>query len=53
MSLKYVKVTVSNPMKPDFREDLELVVDIGAVLPWIPREVLERIGVKPVLREGF
>ena len=53
MGLTYVKVTVSNPMEPDLREDLELTVDTGAVLPWIPRKVLERIGVKPVLRKVF
>jgi len=53
MGLTYVKVTVSNLMKPDFRGDLELVVDTGAMLPWIPRKVLERIGVKPELRKVF
>ncbi|MEM2153223.1 MAG: hypothetical protein QXS79_04900 [Candidatus Bathyarchaeia archaeon] len=53
MGLTYVKVTVSNPIEPSFKEDLELIVDTGAILPWIPREVLERIGVKPVLRKVF
>jgi len=53
VGLTSVRVTVSNPMKPDFREDLELTVDTGAILPWIPRKVLERIGLKPESRKVF
>ena len=53
VGLTSVRVTVSNPLKPDFREDLELIVDTGAILPWIPRKVLERIGLKPESRKVF
>lgn len=53
MGLTRVRVTVSNPIKPDLKEDLELMVDTGAVLPWVPRGALERIGVRPEFRKVF
>ncbi|MEM2275037.1 MAG: aspartyl protease family protein [Thermofilum sp.] len=53
MGLTSVRVTISNPVNPELREDVELIVDTGAVLPWIPRKVLEKIGVKPEYKKLF
>jgi predicted aspartyl protease len=34
-------------------QDLELLVDTGSLLTWIPREVLEAVGVKTLGRKKF
>uniref|UniRef100_A0A7J3X849 Aspartyl protease n=1 Tax=Thermofilum pendens TaxID=2269 RepID=A0A7J3X849_THEPE len=51
MGFTYVKVRVSNPLKPEKFNDVDLLVDSGAVFTSIPREVLEELGLSPVDRE--
>lgn len=53
MGLFEVKVTVSNPAEPGRSATVELLVDTGATLPWIPRSTLESIGVAPLARRRF
>jgi len=48
-----VKVTVSNPSAPNRSATVELLVDTGATLPWLPRPTLESIGIAPLGRRGF
>ncbi|MCF8884745.1 MAG: hypothetical protein L4877_03005 [Aigarchaeota archaeon] len=45
MGLTYVRVVLENPIK-FLKEGIELLVDTGATLPWIPRKILEQIGKK-------
>lgn len=52
MGITYVKVVLENPMRL-LREEVELMVDTGATLPWIPRRILEKIGLEPVGRKMF
>jgi len=33
--------------------DVDLLVDTGATISWIPREILERLGVAPASRLPF
>ena len=53
MGLAYVKVTVANPFEPSLSEEVELTADTGSVLPWIPRRILEKIGIKPGPKKVF
>ena len=48
-----VKVMVAHPTDPALREDVELLVDTGATLTWVPKDVLERLGVPRVGRREF
>lgn len=52
MRLTYVRVVLENPIK-FLKEGIELLVDIGATLPWIPRKILEKIGVEPIGKKKF
>ncbi|MEM3627633.1 MAG: hypothetical protein QXZ25_06370 [Candidatus Bathyarchaeia archaeon] len=51
MGFTYVKVKVANPVAPTRLEEVELLVDSGAVFTSIPSEVLKGLGLKPVDRE--
>lgn len=48
-----VKVRLSSLVAPDRSSEVSLLVDTGATISWIPREVLESLGVKPVSRLPF
>ena len=48
-----VKVTVSNPAQPERSTEVSLLVDTGATLSWLPRELLEGLGLRPVSRSRF
>ncbi|MEM3697349.1 MAG: hypothetical protein QXQ94_07610 [Candidatus Bathyarchaeia archaeon] len=51
MGFTYVKVKVVNPLTPTRSEDVDLLVDSGAIFTSIPSEVLKSLGLKPVDRE--
>ena len=53
MGLTRVKVTLLNPFEPKFKTELEVLVDTGSVLPWIPRPILEKLNIKPRRRREF
>ena len=48
-----VKVKLANLAAPTRTEELSLLVDTGATLSWIPRNVFERLGVTPFSRLPF
>lgn len=48
-----VKVAVAHPTDPARSEDVELIVDTGATLSWIPREIIEKLGVPRLSRRSF
>ena len=48
-----VRVTVVHPTDPTRHEDVELLVDTGATLSWVPRESLEKVGAPRVSRMSF
>ncbi len=45
MGMFEVKVTLANLAAPGRAEEVSLLVDTGATLSWIPRTILERLGV--------
>jgi len=48
-----VKVTLRNSEEPDRKEELEMVVDTGAIYSLVPRHILENIGIRPLERGVF
>ncbi len=50
MGLFTVKLIIANPMDPARQVEAELLVDTGATLSWVPRELAERIGAPHVSR---
>jgi predicted aspartyl protease len=53
MSQFKAKVIIWKPGHPASRASVQLLVDTGATLNWVPRPVLERIGVKATERRSF
>lgn len=53
MGLFSVDVTVANPAAPEVERHIELLVDTGATLSWIPRSLLVSLGVKSTSRLAF
>ena len=53
MGLFEVNVTVANPAVPERSIQVVLLVDTGATLSWLPRELLESLGVRPLSRSRF
>lgn len=48
MDLFEVNVTVANPTRPESSAQVPLLVDTGAALSWLPRQLLESLGVRPL-----
>jgi len=48
-----VRVTVSHPSEPARRTEVDLLVDTGATLTWVPREIVERLNVPRLRRRTF
>jgi predicted aspartyl protease len=46
MGMFEVNVKLANLTAPSETEELSLLVDTGATLSWIPRAILEKLGVQ-------
>jgi len=53
MGMFNVKVKLASLAAPNRAEEVSLLVDTGATLSWIPRHVLEGLGVMPYSRLPF
>ena len=53
MRLFEVKVKLANLAAPMRTEEISLLVDTGATLSWVPRNVLEKLGIATVSRLPF
>jgi len=48
-----VRVTIVHPTEADRQTEMELLVDTGATLSWVPREVLDQLGAPRLRRRTF
>lgn len=53
MGVVFVKARVSSPVGDSPSEELDLLVDTGARLSVVPKEILERLGLRPHSRLTF
>lgn len=44
---------VGNPSAPDSTEQVEFLVDSGAIYSVVPAPVLERLGIQPIVTQEF
>jgi clan AA aspartic protease len=47
------RVIVTHPTEPNRSAEVELWVDTGATLSWVPREILDRLGAPRVGKRRF
>lgn len=48
-----VVVTIAHPTDPQRSAEVELLVDPGATLSWVPRELLDGLGAPRLRRRSF
>jgi clan AA aspartic protease len=53
MGLTVLKVEVGNPSTPEKTEEVEFLVDSGAIYSVVPTHILDSLGIKPITREEF
>lgn len=53
MGLTILTLDVANPARPDHLASVEFLVDSGAVYSFVPREVLDRLGIVAHARQRF
>jgi aspartyl protease family protein len=53
MGLTVLALEIANPAAPERRTAVDFLVDSGAVYSFVPRPVLERLGIEPHSRELF
>jgi len=53
MGLFSVRVAIAHPTDPSRQMDVELLVDTGATLSWVPREILDSLAVPRLGRRAF
>lgn len=53
MGMFEVKVKLANQAAPGRTEEVSLLVDTGATLSWVPRQLLEKLGIQPTAKLKF
>src|SRR5213083_646502 len=53
MGLTHMRLQVGNVANPEMTEELDFLVDSGAIYSVVPREVLGRLGVQPLGQQEF
>ena len=53
MGLTVVRIKVGNPARPRITEELDFLVDSGAVYSVVPARVLRKLGIKPIATQEF
>jgi predicted aspartyl protease len=53
MAITFLKLKVSNPAHPAKSKEYDFLVDSGAVYSVLPKEELNRLGIKPTSYEDF
>ena len=51
MGLTFLKIEIGNPAKPDVTERIEFLIDSGASYSIVPKSVLEKLGIKPLIKQ--
>ena len=53
MGLTVLKLKVANPAKPRIANEVEFLVDSGAIYSVVPAPVLKKLGIRPLVTEEF
>lgn len=53
MGLTHLELEVGNPADPTKVERVEFLIDSGAIFSVVPAQVLERLGINPIIEQEF
>jgi len=53
MGLTVLKVEVGNPANPEVTEEVEFLIDSGAIYSVVPTPILKKLGIQPLAEEEF
>ena len=53
MGLTVLQLEVASPARPSVTEQVDLLVDSGAVYSIVPATVLDRLGIEPLIEQEF
>jgi len=53
MGLTVLRIDVANPARPETRIPVEFLVDSGATYSFVPRAILQQLGIEPHSRQTF
>lgn len=53
MGLTVLEIEVGNPANPEKTEKLEFLIDSGAIYSVVPIQILEKLGIKPLVDQEF
>ncbi len=53
MGLTVLEIEIGNPADPEVTENLEFLIDSGAVYSVVPEAILTKLGIKPLTQEQF
>jgi len=53
MGLTVLDIDVANPASPEVTERVEFLIDSGAIYSVVPRPILEKLDIKPIVEQTF
>ena len=53
MGLTVLKVEVGNPATPEATEEIQFLIDSGAIYSVVPSAILDRLNIKPLTTQEF
>jgi len=53
MGLTRIEIEVGNPANPEITVPVDFLVDSGAIYSVVPTEILQKLGIKPLIEEKF
>ncbi len=53
MGLTLLEVEVGNPANPGVTEEVEFLIDSGAIYSVVPTPILDRLGIQPLAEQEF
>ncbi len=53
MGLTFLTIEVGNPAQPAVTEEIEFLIDSGAIYSVVPTPILQRLGIQPLAQQEF
>jgi aspartyl protease family protein len=53
MGITTLTIEVGNPADPGITEEIEFLIDSGAIYSVVPEPILDRLGIKPIAEQTF
>lgn len=53
MGLTSLRIEIANPANPKITEQLDFLIDSGAIYSVVPSRILRKLGIKPISQQEF